>query len=225
MIQHATAGTTASGQPARLDCSAELLAYARTILGGLSWPGKDAVGSLRTLGLSSCTRGEGVSTIAAHLAIAAVACSDQPVLLVDANLARPSAQHTFGVQLAPGLAEVLSQGGRLAEAIQASPLSRLSILAAGRLQGSMAQAYDGTGLAGVVAALQRQFVLTVFDLPAAEPAGPLVPLAGLLDGVLLVVEAEKVRWEAAQRLKEQLVRANVRLRGAVLNKWRHHPAL
>jgi len=225
MIQHATVGAAASGLPATLDCSAEVLAHARTILAGLSWPGNDSGGALRTLGLTSCRSGEGVSTIAAHLAVAAAACSDQPVLLVDANLASPSVQRTFGVQLAPGLAEVLSGGGQLPEVIQASPVARLSILAAGRWNERAGPAYDGAGLAGIIEALKRQFALLLFDLPAAGPPSPVTPLAALLHGVLLVVEAEKVRWEAAQRLKELLVRANVRLLGAVLNKWRHHAAL
>ena len=62
----------------------------------------------------------------------------------------------------------------------------------------------------------------VFDMPAAGRLGFLVRLASLVDGVLLVVEAERVRWEVARRPIEQLTRANVHLLGAVLNKRRQH---
>jgi Mrp family chromosome partitioning ATPase len=59
-------------------------------------------------------------------------------------------------------------------------------------------------------------------MPAVHDAGPNDRLAGLLDGVLFVIEAERVRWQVAERTTEHLRRANVRLLGAVLNKRRRH---
>ena len=47
-------------------------------------------------------------------------------------------------------------------------------------------------------------------------------LASLLDGVIIVAESEKVRWEAIQRVKGQLVKANANILGVVLNKKQFH---
>ncbi len=58
------------------------------VLRRLGWPAQGPDG-VRTLGLTSCHSGEGVTTLAAHLALTAAAQEAGPVLLVDANVAQP----------------------------------------------------------------------------------------------------------------------------------------
>ena len=72
----------------------------------------------------------------------------------------------------------------------------------------------------LVKELAQDFELVVCDLPAAGQASCTSRLAGLLDGVLLVVESERVCCEAAERGKELLMRADAQLLGVVLNKRR-----
>jgi len=72
--------------------------YCRALLRRLEWPSGGSSRSLRTLGVTSCTGGEGVSTVAAHLAAAAAAWGTYSVLLVDANLLGPSVHETFQVE-------------------------------------------------------------------------------------------------------------------------------
>ena len=52
-------------------------------------------------------------------------------------------------------------------------------------------------------------------------------LAPLVDGVVLVVEAEKTRWEVVSQAKRTLEESGGRILGAVLNRQRYHipPAL
>jgi len=214
---HVAPGNVAQGWAT----SDEVREYYRTLLGCLPWGGSGSCSTLRTLGITSCARGEGVTTVAAHLAVTAACAGNHQVLLVDSNLARPSAHRTFGLNPGPGFAEAVLEGGRLPAVIQASPVANLSILAAGQPDGDPAPAYDSPALPAVVEALRPDFDLIVFDMPAVQ-GSPVNRLAGLLDGVLLVVEAERVRWEVSRRGKEQLARANARLLGAVLVKRRHH---
>jgi capsular exopolysaccharide synthesis family protein len=200
----------------------EVLTYHATILRGIPWPGSGRAEDVRTLGVTSCQLGEGVSTIAGRLAVAAACSGPHRVLLVDANLRRPSLHRTFKVRPKPGLAEVLL-GGRLPEDIvQPSSVSRLSILAAGKSNGRIAAAYHVEHLPELIEMLGSGFDLVVFDLPPAGQEGSVIRLAGLLDGVLLVVEAERGRWETARRVRQLLERADTRLLGAVLNKRRRH---
>jgi Mrp family chromosome partitioning ATPase len=175
---------------------------------------------LRTVGLTSCWPGEGVSTVAAHLAVAAAARAPRPVLLVDANLERPSAHRRFALRPAPGLADALLSGGP--PAVQPSAVPQLSLLVAGDVGGRRAHAETSPHLTGLLQALQEDFGLVLFDLPPAS-GGPFAGrLAGLLDGTLLVVEAERARWQEAQREKELLAQAGANLLGAVLNKRRQY---
>ncbi len=57
-------------------------------------------------------------------------------------------------------------------------------------------------------------------MPAAGEDGSLVRLAGLCDGVVLVVEARRLRWEVVSKAKQQLQQWNVNVLGVLLNKRR-----
>jgi Mrp family chromosome partitioning ATPase len=188
------------------------------ILHRLGWPGPDGEAAVRTLGLSSCRPGEGVTTLATHLAVAAAAHDRGPVLLVDCNWADPAAAGLLGVEAAPGLAECLRAEEDWSAAIRPAAANNLWVLPGGQAHGSLAAVYQSAALAPLVKELAAGFPLVVFDMPAATQASCIAHLAGLLDGVLLVVAAGRVRPEAAQRVKELFLGANARLLGAVLNR-------
>lgn len=222
MIRHRVDGVVAgNGHPAR--GADDVREYYRTILRQLDWPASGDDGRLfSTLGVTSCYDGEGVSTVAAELAVAAACGGDRRVLLVDGNLPRPSLADRFGVAPGPGLAEVLLEQQDVEQAVQTTNVPHLSLLPAGDPCGAIQRAYDSAQLAPVIESLRQAFDLVVFDLPPAGQTGAALGLARLVDGVLLVVESERVRWEVAQRTKHFLLGAEVRLVGVVLNKRRHH---
>ena len=62
----------------------------------------------------------------------------------------------------------------------------------------------------------------VFDLPAATESSSAIRLAGMLDGVLLVVETERIRREVARHVAGQLSQSGATLLGVVLNKRQQH---
>lgn len=218
----------------------EVRQYYRTLLRQLDWPGNGSSRVLRTLGVTSCCGAEGVSTIAAQLAATAASWANYQVLLVDANLVRPATQRIFGVSLAPGLVDFLvhetNVGGdgeslpvanevavdddQLAAALQPSTVANLSILAAGRPTGSSAWAYDSADVRILIEKLETRFDLIVFDMPAVDEVSAVTRLASRLDGVLLVIEAERVGADVVRRTSKYLSQANVHLLGAVLNKRR-----
>jgi Mrp family chromosome partitioning ATPase len=175
---------------------------------------------MRGLGLTSCCRGEGVSTLAAHLALTAASYEAGRILLVDGNLAHPSLAARFGMAECPGVAEYLKADEYEGDLFAASPVAGLWILPAGRLRGSPASAFGSPRLPELVQEATGRFALTIFDLPPVAQASCMCVLGPLLDGMLLVIEAERVRWEAAQRAKELLSRAEANILGAVLNKRR-----
>lgn len=175
----------------------------------------------RVLGLTSCASGEGVSTVAAQLSITAASCG-QPVLLADANLERPALHRLLGVDAGPGFADALGDHERLRELTQPSGVPNLSVLAAGGSAGQKAPAPDPSVLADLIDASKRHFALVVFDLPATTRGAFTARLAGLLDGLLLVVQAERIRYEVLHRETDLLLQGGVRLLGAVLNKRREY---
>ena len=197
----------------------EVQAHYEMLLHRLPWPSTGSTSAPRTLGVSSCEDGEGVSTVAAHLAVTAAAMGAHRILLVDANFAQPCVPRIFGVRGRPGLAEVLQSRCGLGDVLQTSAVENLSLLVSGRPAGPYSAVYDAEGMQGLIKELAGEFDLVVVDLPAARQSSAALRLARRLDGILMVVEAGRVRRDVAQRVSEVLVRAGARPLGAVLNKW------
>ncbi len=199
---------------------ADVRHYYETLLCRLPWPAPASGRPLRTLGVTSCSSGEGVSTVAAHLALAAAGMGDGEVLLADANFVRPGLPRIFGARRRPGLSELLRDECTLPEVLQSSSVPNLKLLAAGKPAGGIARSYDAAGLPVLLKELAADFGLVVIDLPAVGQTAAALRLAGALDGVLLVVEAERVHREVARRVCGLLRRAGAHPVGVALNKWR-----
>ena len=197
----------------------EVQEYYQTLLRGLAWPGDGSTDALKTLAITSCHRAEGVSTVAARLAVTAAASGTQRVLLVDANLSRPSLHKAFGLKLKSGQ----SDPSRPRPSIQPTCYKNLHLLtAAGLGNGSTSIYSSAERFSQLVAAAKRSFDLVVFDMPPAHPANLSLALFSLFDGVVLVAEAERVRREVAERTRQKLAQAGAKLRGVVLNKRTYH---
>jgi capsular exopolysaccharide synthesis family protein len=200
-------------------CAAVQQPY-RALLRRLGWPVSEQGTALQTLGVTSCFHGEGVSTVAAQLAATAAATPARRVLLVDAHLRSSTAANSFGFSPTSGFADAILSGRNDGLEILATRVPNLSLVTAGRVQGNPDHVYDSPALAAFVEELKSDFDLIVFDLPPCGDAHAPLRLAEQLDGVLLVVEAERVGQQAARRVRELLSHSGVRLVGAVLNQHR-----
>ncbi len=220
MITGAVHPTTKKRSPASWTVAGTLDDHCQLVLRQLGWPGDENKRRIRSLGVTSCHMGEGVSTVAAHLATAAAARQEGKVVLVDANLGRPAVTRIFGVPNSPGLVECVIEDESVVKALHPTTMENLHVLAAGKIHGSPARVYDAENLLDVVSDLAGDSALTIFDLPPVRQASCANRLSAALDGIVLVVEAETVPWEMALRVKEILNRAGAKIVGAILNKRR-----
>jgi Mrp family chromosome partitioning ATPase len=118
------------------------------------------------------------------------------------------------------LAELLADEASLEDCIQETTYDSLFVLPAGPASDQDAGGVDWSRLEEIVEQLKAEYELLVFDLPAADELSPGLVVAALLDGVLMVVEAERTDGVAAARAKRQLEMAGAKLLGVVLNKGR-----
>lgn len=174
------------------------------------------------IGLTSCARKSGVSTVAANLAVHAADVLDQPVLLVDANVAHPSMQRTFGTNGCPGLVESLSGQALALDCVQSSEVENLSLLTTGSTSARMRGVYEPKTLTEFMDVIGGAFGFIVFDLPAVHDLNHCHALAAGLDGIVLVLEAESAKAEESEWAAQRLQQAGAHLMGVVLNKRRHH---
>ena len=183
-------------------------------------PANDASAvAFKAVGVTSCARGAGVSTVALNLAMVAAKNCDQPVLLLDLSTAHSTFPARLGIYSDPGLHDALAGGPRPGENAAATPIRNLSLLAANRFGPGHALSVDGRRLGDMLQALKQEFGFIVVDLPTVESSLCFAASAAL-NGVLLVMEAERTSFEAAARAKRRLMQANATILGAILNKSR-----
>ena len=198
----------------------EVLEHYRTLVCQTLGLGSEGASLLRTLGVASCRRGEGASTVAAHLAITAAAATNRRVLLVDGDWTAPTLHLLMGCQRKPGLREAVGRPEHALEWVHESDIPHLSFLPAGGSSADGERAWDGQSASAFLETVRCEFALVVFALPAGLAEHSALQLASLLDGVLVVIEAESTPRETALQLKALAAGANVNLLGAVLNQRR-----
>jgi capsular exopolysaccharide synthesis family protein len=170
------------------------------------------------LAVTSCHRGEGVSSVAASVAISLAKNAAGRILLVDTNLGQPSVHKIFGVDRLPGLSDILGSGQLNALAIKPSHINNLDLLTAGNGEPNLRLLFDSQTFADQLGLWRREYSFVIFDTPPLTEVSVGTRLATLADGVIFVVEAERTRQEVVQQAQEMLTQAQVNILGVVLNK-------
>jgi uncharacterized protein involved in exopolysaccharide biosynthesis/Mrp family chromosome partitioning ATPase len=172
------------------------------------------------IGIVGSRPGEGVSTVVEVLA-RQLARQGGRVLVVDANSHCPSQHRCFGANLSPGLTDFSLNGKPTLSYVQPTEVENLDLLSAGD-ERREAHGKAAKRLAEDLPALKREYSHIIFDLPSPQDHGPTRHISGLLDGIILLVEAENTRWEVADRTRENLLLADSNVLGVILNRRRFH---
>ena len=175
----------------------------------------------KALSVCSATRQEGTSTIALNVAAALAKDSSQRVVLVDANLRHPSLHDYANVSGSPGFSEILDQDAGLRETIQQSAIPNLFVLPSGVSPANPSAIFESNKLTGLIEALKADFDWVIVDTAAVNLYADTALLAPLLDGVVMVVQAESKRAEVAMQGKDRLEDAGANILGGVLNRRRY----
>jgi capsular exopolysaccharide synthesis family protein len=177
--------------------------------------------------VASALHGEGTSTVARE--IASLLCRDgsAEAVLVDANLRTPSQHLAYRLERSAGLAEVVTRGLAPEAVVRTGPASSLPLVTAGRPTGTPAAVLGLPALKAAIEQYRSRFDWVVIDGPPVTVYSDAAILAPLVDGIVLVVEAERTRWEVVSQAKRALEESGGRILGAVLNRQRYHipPAL
>lgn len=149
---------------------------------------------VRTIAITSPAAGDGKTVTALTLAGALARGSDERVLLVDADLRRPSVARLLGLpEQARGLGDVLAEGGPdVGTVIHPLESLNLAVLPAGLpRRGGVSDTLRSPRLEALLERLRGQYGCIVVDTPPLLPVFDSALLAKLVDGVLLVVAANQ----------------------------------
>lgn len=173
-------------------------------------------GAPRAVAFCGIEHGDGASWICAQVARVVAAQGTRTVCAVDVNLRSPALHTYLGATNHGGLADALRQVGAIRNFLELGSGDNLRVLPAG-LDVDPRLLLTSERFRERVAELRIEFDYLLFDAPPVAQSNDVAVLGGLLDGVVLVVDAHSTRRETARKAKESLESANVRLLGAVLN--------
>lgn len=173
-------------------------------------------GAITVLLISSSQPGEGKSTVAIGLALA-IAESGQRVLLVDADLRRPTLAKIAQLESAVGITTVLLGDVDLADAVQPWGRAGLDVLASGALPPNPGQLLASGHLRSVIEDARGAYDLVIVDSPPVLAVSDALWLAGLSDGVLVTARAGKSTRRKLSQTISSLGASHAPVVGVALN--------
>jgi len=172
---------------------------------------------IETLLVTSSAPAEDKSIVLANLAVT-MAQGEKRVILVDADLRRPSLHDIFGVVNDQGLTTMIVEEAALDDPpLFDTGVDNLWLIPSGPLPPNPADILGSRRMEEAIAKLKARADVVLFDAPPVIAVTDAVVLGTKVDSVLLVVCAGRSRREHVQRARELLERAHVRIVGAVLN--------
>jgi capsular exopolysaccharide synthesis family protein len=160
--------------------------------------------------------GNGCSRVCAESAAALAAQTSGTVCLVDADLRSPTLHRLFGLNNGKGFAEAMLRCGPIRE--YSHQLGNLWIMTSGAHTSDPHMLLASETLRPRMKELREAFDFVLIDAPPLNPFADATKLSRLADGIVLVMEANSTRREAARKAKEDLNAADSRILAAVLNR-------
>src|SRR6202051_2913382 len=159
---------------------------------------------------------EGKTTTSINTAIV-LAQKGVRVLLVDADLRRPSVHRALGMGARSGLSNVLTGSATLQQTITTSPiLPNLLIIPAGTPPPNPAELLASSNMRDLIAELRQQFDHIVIDTPPTLSVTDAVVLSPRADATILVIRSGHTTKQALRRARDILTQVNAHVAGVLL---------
>jgi succinoglycan biosynthesis transport protein ExoP len=172
----------------------------------------------RVIAVASSQPLEGKTTTAVNIAMA-LAVGGARVLLIDADMRRPSVHKALRMTNDRGLSQLLAGQARMREVVQRTHDPNLLTITAGRTPANPSELLASDRMRALLTGLETgPFDWIIIDTPPVLAVTDAVILAPLVHAVTFVIGAEMTRWRLAERAVETLLGSNPRQVLAVLNK-------
>ena len=173
---------------------------------------------LKSLLVTSSSPAEGKSTTSANIAVV-IAQTGQKVVLVDADLRKPSQHKVFDISNNQGLTTALiDHHTPITQHLQETPVPGLSMMASGPLPPNPAELLSSQRMKDVIASLLEHADFVLIDTPPILSVADAAILASSVDGCALVASVGSTRQDTLSDASIRLTNSGASLFGVVLNR-------
>lgn len=172
---------------------------------------------VKSIVITSSGPWEGKSTTAANLA-SVFTDQGKRVLLVDADLRRPTVQRTFGLSNVEGLTTLLSEPDKkIDEVIQHVPGTELHALTSGPIPPNPSELLNSNRMNILMKRFEDMFDIIIYDMPPVTSVTDAQIMAAKADGVVFVIRHGVSQKDSVLNAKELLEMVNANILGVVFN--------
>ncbi|EOV9526560.1 CpsD/CapB family tyrosine-protein kinase [Bacillus cytotoxicus] len=171
---------------------------------------------IRSIIFTSASPGEGKTITAANLAVV-FGQQGKKVLLIDANLRKPTLQSLFAVHTSNGLTNVLSGKVKCMQCIQKTEVENVYLMPSGPTPPNPAELLGYHTMDEVLQEGYEMFDIILIDTPPVLAVTDAQILANKCDGIVLVVRSGMTAKEKVVKAKQILDKVSGKLLGVILN--------
>ncbi|MDF1744369.1 MAG: polysaccharide biosynthesis tyrosine autokinase [Gimesia sp.] len=170
----------------------------------------------KVLQITSAEPGDGKTTSISNLALA-IAQTGRKVLIVDADLRRPTIHKLFGIVNGIGLGDVLADEIDAQTAVRETRISNLSLMTAGTLPENPSEMLMSPNFTGLIKQLRNEYDYVLIDTPPLVVVSDPSVIASAVDSVLLVVRIDKNRHGVIRKVQQIIQTNGIKVSGIIAN--------
>lgn len=174
---------------------------------------------LKLVAVTSAMAGEGKTATASNLAVV-LAQLGRPALIMDCDLRKPRLHQVFKVSNRVGLVNQLTGTADLDTVIVPTEVPNLWVLPSGPTPPNPSELLASERLRELLRTLRGRFDYVIVDTPPALAVTDATLVGALADGVVLTLRSHKVTRDEARLVRDRLRQADIKILGAVLNRYR-----
>lgn len=170
--------------------------------------------------------GEGASTIVREFGIMIAKTLDKSVLILDADQLNPGQHLFFGITPECGWEDMLRDDAKVSgdvdKVLYQVKDSNLYVCPVSPNGPCTHYVFDSPKIEDLWKKLKERFDLVLVDSPPATSSPDGIAISRNVDGVVLVLEAEKTRWPVTESVKDKITNNGGKILGVVFNKRRYY---
>lgn len=175
----------------------------------------DANAKKKVIAITSSVPQEGKSSVSANLAVARSQCG-QRILLIDADMRRPTQHHIWEISNQIGLSEVLSGKVSWSETVQ-NVMPNLDVLTSGSIPNNPIALIDSPSFLNFIAEVAPEYDQVIFDTPPILGIADTRIIGKVVDGFLFVVRPGVADYNSASAAKKMLDSTGLKVLGVIVN--------